>query len=282
MEYSMPVNTITIEPSSIETIDTGLFDWVNDKLDLGTNTTDGWKKTPVIWLGTERSFQIKNDKALRDKVGRLKLPIITVNRESMTKDPNFKGSVQANLIENPDYKGGTVLVIAKRIQQEKTRNFANADKSRELKTVDATGPGDNKKIVYQEITIPVPTYVTVMYNVTIRAEYQQQMNDLLAPFISTTGGLNSFLFSHQGNQYEAFIQQDFSYNKNTTNLGEAERMFETKVSIKVLGYLVGEGLNREKPKVTIRETIVQVRISRERVIVGDKIPWKKKNKDYRE
>ena len=278
----MPDKTITIQPSSIETIDMGLYNWVNDTLDLATNTNDGYKKTPVLWLGTERSYQIKNDKQLRDKVGRLKLPLITINRESMAKDPNFKGAVQANLIENPDYKGGTVLVIAKRIQQEKTRNFANADKSRELKTVDGTGYIDNKKVVYQEISIPVPTYVTVMYSITLRTEYQQQMNDLLQPFIATTGGLNSFLFKHEGNQYEAFIQQDFAYNKNTTNLAEGERMFETKVSIKVLGYLVGEGSNREKPKVTIRETQVEVRISRERVIVGDKIPWKIKNKDYRE
>tara|TARA_R110000824_G_scaffold326103_2_gene513072 strand:- start:462 stop:1064 length:603 start_codon:yes stop_codon:yes gene_type:complete len=200
----------------------------------------------------------------------------------MTKDPTFKGSVQANLIEQGDYKGGSSLTIMKRIQQEKTRNFANADKSRELKTVDGTGRGNNKKIVYQEITIPVPTYVTVMYSITIRTEYQQQMNDLVQPFITKTGGLNSFLFKHEGNQYEAFIQQDFSYNKNTTNLSEEERMFETKVSIKVLGYLIGEGPNRERPKITIRETAVQIRISRERVIVGDKIPWKKKNDDYRD
>ena len=41
------------------------------------------------------------------------------------------------------------------------------------------------------------------------------MNDLLAPFIATTGGLNSFLFSHQGNQYEAFIQQDFILPSNS-------------------------------------------------------------------
>tara|TARA_R110002096_G_scaffold42041_4_gene113378 strand:- start:114 stop:950 length:837 start_codon:yes stop_codon:yes gene_type:complete len=278
----MPDKIKTFEPSSIETIDGAIFKWVDQTLDLSTNTNRGEKKVPVLWLGTERAFQIKNNKELRDKVGKLKLPLITINRDSMTKDPTFKGSVQANLIEQGDYKGGSSLTIMKRIQQEKTRNFANADKSRELKTVDGTGRGNNKKIVYQEITIPVPTYVTVMYSITIRTEYQQQMNDLVQPFITKTGGLNSFLFKHEGNQYEAFIQQDFSYNKNTTNLSEEERMFETKVSIKVLGYLIGEGPNRERPKITIRETAVQIRISRERVIVGDKIPWKKKNDDYRD
>ena len=59
-------------------------------------------------------------------------------------------------------------------------------------------------------------------------------------------------------------------------------MFETVVQIKVLGYLIGEGKNRERPKVTIRENYVKIRVSRERVIVGDKIPWKEKDNDYRE
>ena len=66
----------------------------------------------------------------------------------------------------------------------------------------------------------------------------------------------------------------------TPSLNEDERMFETKVSIKVLGYLIGDGPNRDKPQITIRENAVEVKISRERVIVGDKAPWKKKDKDY--
>ena len=59
-------------------------------------------------------------------------------------------------------------------------------------------------------------------------------------------------------------------------------MFETKINIKVLGYLIGDGINREKPQITIQENIVEVKISRERVITGDKAPWKKKDKDYRD
>jgi hypothetical protein len=43
-------------------------------------------------------------------------------------------------------------------------------------------------------------------------------------------------------------------NNNTTNIGEEERMFETKVTIKTLGYLVGEGFNRERPVSARRET----------------------------
>ena len=266
----MPVNQTPIEPSTIENIDTGLYDWVSD-LRLSTTTNDGFKQTPVIWLGTERAYQIKNNKDLRDGVGKLKLPIITVNRDSMAKDPSFKGGFQAHIFENPDYRGGTVT-IKRRIKQDKTRNFANADAYRAQSGND-TRRGENKAIVYEEITIPIPVYVTMMYTIVLRSEYQQQMNDLVAPFITATGQINSFVFNRNGWSYEAFIQQEFSENKNVTNLSEEERMFETKIQIKVLGYLIGEGINRIKPKYSQRETRAKIRIIRERAIVGDKRPW---------
>lgn len=268
-------------PSSIETIDLGIFRYVNEELNLHTTTNSGFKKVPTIWLGTERTFQVKNNKDIRDGVGKIKLPLITVNRDSIAKDPAFKGSFQAHIFENPDYKGGAITRV-RRVQQEKTRNFKNADVARSVGDVNATGKIDSNKVVYEYLTSPIPTYITVMYTVVLRTEYQQQMNDLMTPFITRTGQLNSFLFSQDGHRYEAFIQSDFSENKNTTSLNEEERMFETKINIKVLGYLIGEGPNRDKPEITIRENAVEVKISRERVIVGDKTPWKKKDKDYRE
>jgi hypothetical protein len=277
----MANKVIELQPSTIETIDTGIYKYVDEKLALHTTTNEGLKKVPVLWLGSERAHQIKNNKDIRDSVGKLKLPLISINRESIAKDPSFKGSFQAHLFEEGDYKGGAITRV-RRIQQEKTRNFANADFARGVENAQDTGKSDNKKIVYEYLTSPIPTYITVMYNVTLRTEYQQQMNDLMTPFITRTGQLNSFLFSEGGHRYEAFIEQNFSESKNTTNLNEDERMFEAKISIKVLGYLIGDGLNREKPQITIRENAVEVKISRERVITGDKTPWKKKNNDYRE
>jgi len=266
----MPAKETSVEPSSIENIDTGLYSWVSD-LTLSTTTNDGFKPVPVLWLGTERAFQIKNNKEIRDSAGKLKLPLITVNRDSIAKDPAFKGSFQANMIENSDFKGGTIT-IKRRIKQDKTRNFANADAAR-VQNGDETRRRDNSKIVYEHLTIPIPVYVTMMYTIVLRTEYQQQMNDLVAPFITRTGQINGFVFSYNNWSYEAFIQQDFQENKNATNLGEEERSFETKIQIKVLGYLIGEGINRVTPEYSIRETRAQVRLVRERVIVGDKRPW---------
>ena len=271
----------TLLPSTIETIDLGIYNFVNEGLNLHTTTNEGLKKVPAIWLGTERVFQVKNNKDIRDSVGKIKLPIITINRDSIAKDPSFKGSFQAHVFEEGIYKGGAIT-RARRISQEKTRNFKNADFAKEDKNSLSTGKADSNKVVYEFITSPLPTYVTVMYSVVLRTEFQQQMNDLMTPFITRTGQLNAFIYEQDGHKYEAFIQSDFAENKNTTSLNEDERMFETKVSIKVLGYLLGDGLNRDKPQVSIKQNAVDVKISRERVITGDKAPWKKKDKDYRE
>ena len=266
----MPIKHPPFKPSTLENIDTAMYNWVID-LDLATTTNDGLKEVPVIWLGTERAFQIKNNKDLRDSTGKLKLPIVTVNRDSVTKDPSFKGSFQADLPEANDYKGGTIT-IRRRVKQDKTRNFANADAAR-TQNGDENRRKKNNKVVFEEITVPAPIYITVVYTVVVRTEYQQQMNDLVGSFIESTGNINADIINNDGWSYEIFIENDFAETKNVDNLAEEERMFETKIQIKTLGYLIGEGKNRVRPQYVARETRAEIRIIRERVIVGDKRPW---------
>ena len=161
-------------PSTIETIDSGFYEHVNENFNIHVVTNGGFKKVPVLWMATERAYQIKSDKSLRDSVGRLKLPLVTVERTSMTKDPAFKGSFQANLFPFKDgprgYRGGTVC-IGRRIMQDKTRNFANADYNRANNGA-GTEPNikGNKKIVYEEFYAPIPTYVAMTYSITLRSE----------------------------------------------------------------------------------------------------------------
>ena len=288
----MPLETQEpqIMPSTIETIDTGLYNYINEKFNISAETNDGWKKIPVLWLSSERAFQVKNDKNLRDSAGRLVLPLITIERTSMTKDPAFKGAVQANVMPEifgpRGYRGGA-LPIARRIKQDKTRDRADADQKRTHGPIDAPSVArgftkSNRKIVYEEILMPIPTYVSVTYSINLRAEYQQQMNTMMTPFITRTGQINSFVFTENNHRYEAFIQQDLSQNNNLSNMGEEERTFMTKIDIKVLGYLIGDGKNNSQPASVKKETIVEIKPIRERVILGDKKPWVSDNDDYRQ
>ena len=262
---------IKFQASSLETIDTGIYEWVDESMDLHTRTNKGIYKVPVLWLGAERKFQIKNDVRYRDKVGKLILPLITINRDSVDKDPAFKGTFQAHLYEQSDFKGGAIYV-AQTINQDKTKNFQNAQVIKDSSNNDKTGPNKmNKEIVYNNYVTPIPSYIKLMYTVTLRTEYQQQMNDLLEPFIAKFGQINSFIFEKDGHKYEGFIEQGFSMNNNTTNIGEDERMFETKVQIRVLGYLISEGYNRPRPSLARKENRAKIRFKSETVSTDTKL-----------
>jgi len=266
MDFSMPNEEFVIKPSTIETVDTGFYEHVDDAFNIHTISNGGFIKVPVLWVGAERAFQAKSNQSIRDSSGKLILPLITIERTSMVKDPSFKGPIQADL--RPDnamgrgYYGGSFKVVSK-INQEKTNAVQAAGVFQSNKQF--SYPKTSRKIVYDEYLVPIPTYVSITYTLTLRSEYQQQMNQMLTPFITRTGQLNHFVFVKDNHKFEGFIQQDFAQNNNLSNMGEDERTFNTKVEIKVLGYLIGEGVNNEVPKITKRETLVTIRVA-ERVL----------------
>ena len=276
------------EVSTLETIDTGFYTHIKDVFDIHVKSNRGFEKVPVLWQSAERTFQIKNDRTFRDSVGKIKLPIITIERASIIKDKSFKGAVQADLpvkAQSGREYAARPFIVRSRIVQDKTRNHSSA-RSNEITKGDHHYPDDlktisSRKIVYETIKVPLPTYVTINYSVVLRTEYQQQMNTMLTPFISTTGQVNHFVFTHNKHRYEAFIEQDYTQSNNSSNLGEDERSFMTKVNIKVLGYIMGDGKNDPKPEMTTEENIVEVKMSREKAALEDEIPWLKKNKKYR-
>ena len=272
---------ITFMPSTIETIDQALFNFIDDELNLFTTTNKGRIKVPVIWVSAERAHQIKNNRDLRDNNGVLKLPLITVERTSLTKDPSFRGTWQSHM---PDFGQGMHKVrrvnvpAARLINQGKTSNFANAFSARRAGVNNDVGVGQlnfpmktkrKDPTVVQTVYQPIPIWVNASYSLKLRTSYIQQMNDLTQPFYTLTGQANSFFITNEGHRYEGFVEGDFGKTNNIAEMGEEERTYITDVNLKILGYLMGEGSNDEKPKFTVVENFVDVKIPRERVIVGD-------------
>jgi len=258
---------VPFPPSTIETVDYAIANWIKEN-NIHAVTNKGWQPVPVLWVAAERSFSVKNNKDLRDSGGSVKLPLLTIERTSMTKDLSRKGTVWANLPPVNDYKGGSIT-IARNIQQKKTAAHAS------VKTKDIFGqknfPYKNNKVVYETVTIPIPVYVDVTYKITARSEYQQQMNQIMQPFIIKTGGINSFYVEHEKHRFESFMQDDFSLESNVSEIGEEERYYQTTFDIKVLAYLIGGAENQDTPKTVVRENVVEVKIGRERVIFADEI-----------
>ena len=282
----MPSEIYEIQPSTLETIDFALFDFINDKMNNRSTTNEGWKKVPVIWVSSERAFLSKNNKDLRDNDGTLKLPLITIERTSVAKDLNFKGAYYGNPVNFTDPTRGGRISISKRIVKDKTNNFAVADNIKNLDGVRRTPNGqahfpikDNKKIVYETLNMPMPVFLTINYVVTVRSQYIQQMNELTTPFATLGGHINSFLIKKDEHRYETFVQSDFALGNNISNLGVDERIYDTKFNFKVLGYIIGEAPNGDRPKIIKTENAVEVKIPRERVILGE-IPERNDNKGF--
>ncbi len=263
---SVSLKEIGMLESTIETIDYAITSWLKEDLVLSTQTNEGKVRVPVLWQVPERSFQVKNKKELRDDAGALKLPLLSIERTGITKDPSRKGAYQAQVYSNEKDGRTGRMVIAKRIVKDKTRNFAVAQSMRQMPKASQfqkNYPRVNKKIIIQTLSIPIPVYINVDYKIVIKSEYQQQMNDLVAPFIARTGQINAFSMKRNGHLYEAFIEQDFSHSNNVGNLNEDSRMFQTEISIKVLGYLIGEGKNDDRELVRVDENVVEVTFPRE-------------------
>ena len=62
MEYSMPIKGEigqNFKPSTIETIDAAVLKFV-ESMNLHAQTNKGFNPVPIIWVGAERTYQIKN------------------------------------------------------------------------------------------------------------------------------------------------------------------------------------------------------------------------------
>ena len=267
-----PLGEVPFQPSTIETIDRALFDYVDDTLNIFCTTNKGWNKVPFYWAGAERAYQIKHDRELRDNNGVLIYPLMTVERVSLTKDIGTRDSIFAPIAESKDGKINSITV-GRVIKQDKTANFANADSKRVVLNVgngQATYPRkENKKVVYETLTIPIPVYLEATYELSVKTEYQQQMNEILTPFMSAPGGVNYFVIEKDGHNFEVFVGSDYSIENNASSLGEDERGYKASIEFRVVGYIMGAGKNAELPKIVRRENAVELKMPRERVIFGD-------------
>lgn len=278
--------------STIETIDSAMINHIK-KLNLHVMTNKGSIPVPIVWVGAERTYQLKHDLTLRDTEGLLKLPLITIERKELIKDPT-KSPLPANV---PDLGDGGYIPVRRRIVQDKTVAFKNAAavkksgassdvgssdtqylKSRKFPNKIAsmfdTRPVNTKdKVVYETTYIPIPVYVSVKYEIHIRTEFQQQMNQLITPFVASHSKLGRnhkyFTMIQDEHLFEGMIDNTFSNDNNAAKLEEEERIFNSVVNIDVLGYLIGSGVNDDINLEKKYENIVDVKISRERVIIED-------------
>lgn len=254
--------------STFETIDMALYTWLNETLDIHTLTNDGIKKVPVTWFSRERAFQIKNDKDERDNNGFLDFPKIQLQRTNVSLTSATERPMPGLFLSSRDYKNNQFGFWTK-INQGKTRNFANAYSNKRFKQKNFKF--NNGEIVNEYVFTPYPSYYDVKYEISIRALYMQQINDIVAPFQRSIIPYNTGVFTikYNGFKYEVFMDKDVAFTTNSPEIAENEKVYEAKISIKVLGFTTTSQSTQTTPNIVKREGPAKIRIQRERVIVGD-------------
>lgn len=261
-------NEHALKPSTLENIDTAMLQWLKEDMAVHAKTNEGWRPVPVIWAGEERVYQVKEDRDIRDQNGSLIFPLITLRRTSKSKSMSSKGSFWADVPEVDGVHGG-VVAMTETINQDKSSNFKVADaiKESEGTRINFQTKKKENNTVYKTKYIPLPVYIDINYQIILRADFQQQINDMVTPFINYTGAVNHFLIENNGWSYECFFEEEFSEDNNTGGFHEEERVFKTAIDIRTLGYLIGDDANEKGSEVTVKENAVKVSIE-EKIVTG--------------
>ena len=231
--------------SSIETMDTAVFNYINTQLNLYT-----------IRNGESEKFQIKKNKELRDNSETLIYPLITVYRESIEK-----------AIDGfPFTPGSNSFAIARRIMPFNTRKFANATAKKRFKVSNAKF--DNEKVVYETLYSENVTSVMAKYNILIRTTYLTDMNQILNGFL-TANNYRDIKIENEGHFYYMTLPNQFSFDKVSETLEAGERYFDTSFIIETRGALFARPENINDAVLKTSQNAVSIKFNKERTMVGE-------------
>jgi hypothetical protein len=272
------ITSIPIRPSTLETIDYAIFSYIKKSLNIHVDTNEGYKRVPVIFQTQERPVMVKDSPEIRDAGygahDSLIYPLISIQRSSVNKDVSRRGKYYSPLPQNADGTTGRIE-IARTVNQLKTRDRSNADSVRRSASKTdlnkKTFPRESSRIVYDVYSIPAPVYLDIGYQISMRSEYIQQMNQMSSHFMITGGPRNYFIVEHEGHRYEAFVQADFTQENNAASLGTDERLFTSNVTVQVLGYILDQ--EKIESAIKITQSPAEIIIGRERAVLADEIPF---------
>jgi hypothetical protein len=197
--------------------------------------------------------------------------MLTVERSGISKEQKNSATYFANIPPKNER-----FSIAKRINQKKTSEFANAYAKRFYGNVNFVSPKKNEKIVYEYREMLMPVYATFTYNISIFTQFQQQMNEILQPFITKTGSTRYFLIERDGYKYECFIEPNIETKNNIGSMEEEERRYISTLTVKILANLIGQDNNQADSIIKTFENAVEIKIPRDEVIIKQPAePFKK-------
>ena len=264
------VTDIKIPPCSIEDLDRAVFNLFDNQLPLQVKQKDdGVKKVPIIFATGERFAILRRKIYLGDRGpnhSALILPLVSIQRSNISQDPE-NGAMPGQTLpitikrrlskDNPIYKR---LINEMGFQNQDDiaavgHNLSPAGSGAAPGTV---GTRRNISVgqdaiegrllnpqfsnnIYETLTIPPTKHYTATYEISIWAQYTQEMNEMLMTIMSLYQNNDRRTFrleSPKGYWFVGYVSSDLSADNNTDDFTDQERIIRYSFSIKANGYII--------------------------------------------
>ena len=269
-DFSMP-------GSGIEETDRAVFNLFDKRLAFEVTVNEETAKVPVVFAAGERFALTRRRQPIRDKNNTLILPIISIKRTSISHDPGQEGyGTPIAFRDQPSYVVRKRLNSSDRDYQKlinklKIKNQSNvasrgnfANQASDVLPGNVARPGklasrrnennisftldpngvtledDLGKNIFEIITIPYPTFVTINYEVVFWTQYMQQMNQIIQSMMSRFDGQGHefFLETREGYNVVAYIKSPFTAQDNFSDFTENERIVKYQFNMSVPTYII--------------------------------------------
>ncbi len=233
----------------IEDVDRGVRNWFDRVADVHVMTPQGdRRKVTVKFASGERWVAAADRQGIRDRDGRLILPVIQIRRTGIDS-ASLRTALGANVPR---------LQMA-RLVSEKTSDLANLDTLRPISQRRLRGAA-----VYDIFTIPFPSTTSLTYRVRVQCQYQSHLNEVIEKILSKLEFYNvpSFVVSLADDVREVGIRT----GDGSTELSpERDSLYEIRKRLSdyyVVGYIDGDiGDEGNMDEFTDQERILQLQFT---------------------
>lgn len=261
---------IKIPPCTIEDLDRAVFSLFDSQLPLQVKQKDdGVKKVPVIFATGERFAILRRKIKLGDRGpshSALILPLISIQRTSISQDPEngampgqtFPITIKRRLSKDNAVYKRLINEMGFQNQDEVATAGHNAPSSGAGTTPGTVGTRRNIRAsadaaegkvlkpqfsnnIYETLTIPPTKHYTATYEISIWAQYTQEMNEMLMTIMSLYQNNDRRTFrleSPKGYWFVGYVSSDISADSNIEDFTDQERVIRYNFSIKANGYII--------------------------------------------
>ncbi len=233
----------------IEDVDGAVKNWFDRVLDVHVTSPQGdRRKVAVKFASGERWVAAADRQGIRDRDGRLILPVIQIRRVGIDPTSNMTGL------------GSNVPRIqVSRLISPKTSDLANLDDSRPISSRRL-----RDSAVYDVYTIPFPADVGFNYKVRVQTQTQTHMNEFIEKLMDELEFFNvpSFVISLADNTREAGLKTGDGSSETEP---ESHSQYESRKPLSyyyVVGYIDGNiGDEGNMDEFTDQERIIQLQFT---------------------